>query len=168
MLSELDDAVRSMVRRAAIDAVHDDGEQQLVDARGLARDKFERIHRAQDYGVSSNPPAGSEGLLLALGGRSDRVAMLGTYSAKDRRKNLPAGGVALHDNGKNVHKLLGPDGQVIYSAGDVKFWRKQGKKIYLGGNPDDPAATFAPVMTSSGPSPVVYAIVNDPEQAPPA
>ena len=161
-----DDAVRTMIRRAELSAVHDDGEQQFVDAKGLIGEKFEKIHRTQEYGVSSNPPSGSQGLLLALGGRSDRVAMVGTYHPSSRRKNLPAGAVALHDNGQNVHKLLGPDGQVIYSPGDVKIYRKQGKKVYLGGDPDK-GGTFAPVMTSAGPSQVVFALVNDLDQAAP-
>lgn len=163
-----DDAVRTMIRRAELSAAYDDGDQQLVDAKGLIGERFEKIHRTQDYGVSSNPPAGSQGLLLALGGRSDRVAMVGTYHPGKRRKNLPPGGVALHDDRENVHRLLGPDGQEIYSAGHIKVWRKFGKKIYLGGNPEKPGAIFAPVVTTAGPSEVVFALVSDVEQDGPA
>jgi len=167
MWSEHDDAIRSMIRRASIDSVDDRQGQQLVDARGLARDRYEKIHRTQDYGVSSNPPAGSEGLLLALGGRSDRVAMISAYAPEHRRRNLPPGGVALHDDRKNVHRRLAPTGQEIYSVGDIKVWRKSGKKVYLGGDPSQ-GGVFAPVMTSAGPSEVVFALVYDIEQNGPA
>lgn len=94
---ELDDAVRSMVRRAQLKRVDDSGSQQLVDLIGLYNDKPKKVFRPQQHGFTSNPPTNSEGLLLALGGRSDRVVYLDGGHKDYRPTGLQSGETCLYD-----------------------------------------------------------------------
>ena len=71
------DAIRTMLRRAAIAAANDAGDQQLVRLTGFAGETLQNVVRVQPFGLSSVPPAGGEGLILCLGGRSDRAMFVG-------------------------------------------------------------------------------------------
>lgn len=91
------DAIRTMLRRAAILAVDDTGTQQLLDLFGLKADKPRKVVKVEDFGFASNPPAGGEGLIVCPGGRSDRAMFLGGAHKDFRPKNLPVGGVTIYD-----------------------------------------------------------------------
>jgi phage baseplate assembly protein V len=113
---EVDDAIRSMLRRSRILKVDDSGTQQLVDVMNLAGDMPKAIYRQQPHGLSSNPPVNSEGFILALGGRSDRLLFL-TGEHKDHRpKNLKSGETCVYDAFKKTIKLL-EDKLVVDAAG---------------------------------------------------
>jgi phage baseplate assembly protein V len=86
-----------MLRRAAVVAVNDAGGQQIVDVSGLASDLPKKLVRVADFGFASNPPADGEGLILCLGGRSDRAMFLGGEHQQYRPKNLPTGATAIYD-----------------------------------------------------------------------
>jgi phage baseplate assembly protein V len=91
------DALRTMLRRASVKAVNDQGSQQLVNLAGLAGDQPVDVPTVALFGFSSNPPAGGVGLIVCPGGRSDRALFLGGESAKYRPKNQPVGGTTLYD-----------------------------------------------------------------------
>jgi phage baseplate assembly protein V len=91
------DAIRAMLRRAAVVAVNDTGGQQLVDLSGFASDFPKQVVRIADFGFASNPPPGGEGLMACPGGRSDRAMFLGGEHAKYRPVNLPVGATAIYD-----------------------------------------------------------------------
>jgi phage gp45-like len=75
--SEERNAVRAMLRRAAVVSSSDGGAQQLLALSGLASEQLTNIVHVQPFGLSSNPPVGGEGLIVCLGGRSDRAMFLG-------------------------------------------------------------------------------------------
>jgi len=162
MTQDVNDAVRSMFRRAQFDAVHDeDAAQQFVSGRGMVRDHLTRIQRAQEFGFSSSPMTGSEGFVLALGGRSDRAVALGINDPKARIKGLNPGTSVLYDAKGNVLFAKASEGiQIQSKEGKVFIKVPQGKRVYLGGNGED--ATFAQVATISGPSVNVYAAISEP------
>lgn len=166
MTQDLHDAVRSMFRRAQFDAVHDDdAAQQFVSGRGLVRDHLTRVQRAQDFGFSSSPMAGSEGFVLALGGRSDRAIALGINDPKTRQKGLRPGTSVLYDAKGNVIFAKADDGiQIQSKQGKVFVKVPRGKRVYLGGNGED--AAYARVATVSGPSVNVYAAITEPTEDP--
>lgn len=142
------DAVRAMLRRAAIVAVNDGGAQQLVDLSGFASDQPKKIVRISDFGLASNPPAGGEGLIVCPGGRSDRAMFIGGEHKQYRPKNLAAGAVALYSTQMII--TLGATTLVVDTGG---------KMLYLGGDPAK-GNVFAPVQTASGPSPFVQARIS--------
>jgi len=109
MSFEIDEALRGILRRARVTRVDDDGTQQLVDLSGLKNDKPRKVWHLQQYGVTGNPPADAEMLLLALGGGSDRPLALGGEHREHRPKGLPPGGVALYDAHGKVLKMIGDE-----------------------------------------------------------
>jgi len=177
---EHDDAIRSMIRRARLLKVDDSGTQQLVDLMGLAGDMPKKVFRPQDHGFSSNPPIDSEGVLVAMGGRSDRPLYFDGGHKDHRPKSLPPGGVALYDANGKIIKFVKEE--TVFDAGGKPFTVKNatkikiegtkevavgiagcwvrfvGGKLHLGVESADATATPA-VMTDAGPSTIVFAKV---------
>jgi phage baseplate assembly protein V len=109
------DAVRTMLRRAAIVAVDDAGEQQLVNVSGFKSDKPKKIPRVESFGFASAPPVGGTGLIVCLGGRSDKAMFVGGEHAQYRPKNLPSGAVQVYDASNQYLGLL-PNGVKLVCA----------------------------------------------------
>lgn len=119
------DAVRTAMRRGTIEQIDDSGSQQIVRrARGGASETFEDIYRPQPHGFSSHPPKGSEFLVQALGGRSDRLLALGGEHKDHRHKNLPAGATAIYNANGSLITLIGQDikvkaGRYVVEADEI-------------------------------------------------
>lgn len=180
MSSELYDAVRSMQRLARVLKVDDGKPQQLVDVHGAFGDKPRKVWRAQDFGISSVPPAGSEGLLQAIAGNSDRLLYRDGGHQDYRPKGLPSGGTALYDADGKLLKFVkdettfdaGNKPVTIFNATKVKVEGNEAVSIGVGGRwvvvkdgkvylgVDGPDATVdTAVVTTAGPSTVVFAKV---------
>lgn len=153
---EHDDAVRTILRRARVLKVDDGGTQQKLDLAGLRNERPQKIVRVLPHGFSSNPPPEAEGVLIQLGGRSDRSLFIGGEHKDHRQKSLKTGQAVLYDDKGNVIFAKGTDGIAVH-AKDGKVYVKpgDGKKVFLGGDGDDGA--YARVMTEDGPSANVYA-----------
>jgi len=148
-----------LVRRATALGFDDSKAQQFItELRGLKGDAPRQVHRLQPFGLSAVPPSGSEGLVLALGGRSDRLLGLG-FEHKDHRPKASAVGTAvLYDDKGNVIFVKGADGiEISASTGKVTIKPAAGQNVYLGGTGDD--GTYAKVITESGPAQNVFAKV---------
>lgn len=172
MYDEHDAALRPILRRFIASKVNDDGTQQRIDGDGLKGESLKNAVRAQHHGLSSVPPEGSEGLMLTLGGRSDRPWILGLEHKDYRPTKLPSGGTALYDASGNIIKVVGDDvtftfdqakngwsvssKQVSIKATDKHIEIHTSDKVYLGAPHD---GSTARVMTESGPSANVYAKV---------
>lgn len=159
---EHDDALRSKARRARVVKVDDSGTQQKLDLRGLASDQPQKIVRIGQHGFTSNPPQDSEGILIALGGRSDRLMFLGGEHKDHRQKSLKAGQAVLYDDKGNVIFAKGSDGISVKAKNGLVEIASQdnkvtisGQNIYLGG--DGSGGGYSRVMTEAGPSANVFA-----------
>lgn len=149
------------LRRATVQKTDDSGTQQILKKMtGLKTESFEDVYRPQSHGFSSHAPSGSEGLYLALGGRSDRLVALG-FEHKDKRiRNLSEGNAVLYDDKGNVAWMQGTGGislnaktgTVGITSQDNKVFVKpaSGQMVFLGGDGTDGAYDF--VETVSGPS----------------
>ena len=147
---EAHESVLGHLRRVSVVKVDDSGAQQRVDLTGLASDAPKQIVRVQSHGFSSNPPKGSEGLLVSLGGRSDRAMVLGLEDPKTRQTGLPAGTSVLYEDKGNVVFVKGASGiQISAKTGDVTVSPAPGKFVFLGG---DGTGKYDLVLTVSGPS----------------
>src|SRR5579885_722847 len=126
-LPEGRDSLIATLRRSTLLETDDSGSQQMLKRmRGLASEQFSDVYRAQPHGFSSHAPSGSEGLYLALGGRSDRLIGLG-FEHKDKRpKNLPEGGTAIYD----------ADGKLLKIVKDNTDWDCGGKPITIHNSSD--------------------------------
>lgn len=153
------DAVLATLRRATVNTVDDTGSQQLLrKVRGLASEEFEDVYRPQPHGFSAVPPDGSEGLFLSLSGRSDRLLALG-FEHKDKRfRGLSPGEAVVYDHEGNIVRMRGTKGIYAMAEKDhIVVWPKEnGKRVYLGGDPDK-GHEFAKVVTEGGPSLNVFA-----------
>jgi phage gp45-like len=153
---EHDDAIRSILRRARVLKVDDSGTQQKLDLAGLKNERPQKIVRVLPHGLGSNPPDDAEGVMLQLGGRSDRTMFFGGEHKDYRQKNLKTGQAVLYDDKGNVIFAKGSDGLAVHAKeGKVYVKPADGKNVYLGGDGED--GNYAKVMTESGPAANVYA-----------
>lgn len=180
MSPDIYDALRSMQRLARVLKVDDSGPQQLVNLHGAYGDKPRKVWRVQDYGYSSVPPAGSEGLMQAIAGNSDRLLYRDGGHQDHRPKGLPVGATALYDADGKLLKIVkdettfdaGNKPFTIFNATKVKIegtedvaigvggvWvTVKNGKVYLGvGSADETVDTA--VVTTAGPSTIVFAKV---------
>jgi len=158
MSSDLYDAIRSMQRLARVLKVDDSGAQQLVNLHGAYGDKPRNVWRTQDYGFSSNPPAGSEGILHALAGNSDRLIFRDGGHQDHRPKAAPSGTTVIYDDKGNIVFVKGANGiEIRARAGKVTVTPAPGDFVYLGGN--GVGGGYGQVVTTLGPSPNVFAKV---------
>jgi phage baseplate assembly protein V len=172
MFDEHRDATRSMLRRAGVVSVDDSGDFQRMTLTGLKGEQFSNVPRSHDFGFASNPPPGSEGLLLPQGGRADRAWAMGFEHQRYRQRNLPSGATALYDMAGNVISLLLKGGAkfkfdgnawivtckgatITSDGADIAVDPGASNKIYLGGKSS--SGTYAAVSTTSGPSTNVFA-----------
>ena len=149
------------LRRATVQKTDDSGTQQILKKMtGLKTETFEDVYRPQMHGFSSHAPRSSEGMFLALGGRSDRLLALGFEHKDARPRNLPEGNATLYDDKGNVVWAKGSNGVSLNAKTGVVEVRSQDNKVtvkpgdgqivYLGGDGTDGSYDF--VSTVSGPS----------------
>src|SRR3954453_3278600 len=95
------------LRRAAVQKTGNSGTQQILkNMTGLKSETFEDVYRPQPHGFSSHAPKGSEGVFLALGGRSDRLLALGFEHKDFRPKNTPEGAPILYNHTGDVVRVF--------------------------------------------------------------
>jgi phage gp45-like len=80
-------------------SVDDSGPQQKVSHFALAGESHTDVYRPQFHGFSSNPPAGSTGVVVSLGGERSRSVLVGAEHDKYRPVGLKEGEVKLYDIG---------------------------------------------------------------------
>lgn len=110
--------LRLVVARAVLGLVNDATKLQALQVtlqEGVVRDKVERF---QNYGLTSVPLAGAEGVALSVGASTDHTVVIAVDDRRYRLKGLQAGEVALYDDvGHKVY--LTRDGIVIDGAGQL-------------------------------------------------
>lgn len=103
------------VGRAVILAVKDSGNLQTVQASFLAAETKDDMERFQQYGFTSVPLPGAEGIGVFVGGQREHGIMIGVDDRRFRLKSLGAGQVALYDAfGTKI--VLSNDGQIKLTA----------------------------------------------------
>ncbi|WP_315734160.1 phage baseplate assembly protein [Bradyrhizobium sp. SZCCHNR1093] len=109
------------LRRATVQKTDDSGTQQILKKMtGLKTEHFEDVYRPQMHGFSSHAPSGSEGVFLALGGRSDRLLALGFEHKDHRPKNTPEGGTILYNHTGDVVRVF-KDQLEVYHTKTIKL-----------------------------------------------
>lgn len=96
----------TMLRRVRLVELDDAGTQQKMRLAGLKGEELAGIPRVQHFGLSSNPPVDSEGILLALGGRSDRSMVIGVENPGMRPTAREAGSTIIYDANGNVASFV--------------------------------------------------------------
>jgi phage gp45-like len=127
MLNPIRRRIASMIGRAIIQAVNDTNNLQTVKITLLKDEVKSGVERIQEYGFTSNPPKGSEAILIAPQGSRAQGVIIATDSGQYRVKPLPEGGAALYDKKGNYIKLINDKIEVYGKRVDVKS-----DKVFLG------------------------------------
>jgi phage baseplate assembly protein V len=105
-----------MVSRAILSAVNDAGGIQVVQVKLLADEVRDAVERFQNYGMTSFPLPGAEGIMVCVSGNRDHGIVISMDDRRYRPKNMQPGESAQYDDlGQMVH--LTRDGIVITGAG---------------------------------------------------
>lgn len=97
---------RGRVSRVIITKVHNDGPQQRIDYEGVDGEKHTDVLRIQVFGFTNNPPAGAEGVVLAMNAR-DAPMLLGIEHPDHRPADDPPGTSRQYDAAKSTVYLDG-------------------------------------------------------------
>lgn len=104
--------LRLVVSRAVVTLVNDAAKMQALQVQLQPDVVRDRVEHFQNYGFTSVPLKGSEGLALAVGASTAHTVVINVDDRRYRLKGLQSGEVALYDDiGHRVH--LTRDGIVI-------------------------------------------------------
>jgi phage baseplate assembly protein V len=104
MLEPVRRGLATLVNRAVLQAVNDAGGLQEVQVQALADEVLDRIERFQQYGLTTVPLPGAEGLLLSVGGSRSNAVIIAVDDRRFRLLGLKGGEVALYtDEGDFIH-----------------------------------------------------------------
>ena len=70
---------------------------QRVQISGLADETLQALEYMQHFGLTSNPPEGTDAVVIPLGGKSSHGIIIATENGSFRLKNLQSGEVAVYD-----------------------------------------------------------------------
>lgn len=118
MIAAMKQRIMSMVGRCIIAAVDDSRKVQSLQVEVTADELHDEAERFQNYGLSTNPIPGAEGIIVRIGGLASHGVIIVVDDRRYRLRNLEPGEVALYDDlGQVVH--LKRDGILIKSENKV-------------------------------------------------
>ncbi|ACC71051.1 phage baseplate assembly protein V [Paraburkholderia phymatum] len=101
--------------RALVTTVNDAGGFQRVQVKLNALETADNTPRPVEFGLTSNPPVGSDAFVVFLGGDRSNGVVLGTVHQPSRPKNLAPGETMLYSqDGKNIY--LTASGGIVVDA----------------------------------------------------
>lgn len=145
MTRGLSGKMRGMIRRSTLGALGEGTSGQTIQAKTTADDVDDEVELFEQYGLTSIPPSGSEGLVLRVGGeRGSSVAIL--FGNKTSRfQDLAQGEVALYHN--DGHAII------MRTNGDIELIPGGASFVRIGAPGDDAAHQRVARMTDAvGPS----------------
>ena len=124
ILRDLRRRIDGMVARAVVRAVTDTASAQglqLSVYHGELQDDL--TERFQEYGFTSHPPAGTEAIVLAVGGHRTHAVVVATESREYRVTATETGDVVLYDSRSPQQKIhLRPQqGDILIVGGTVRL-----------------------------------------------
>jgi phage baseplate assembly protein V len=126
MFKQLQRKIKLLVSRAVVNIVTDSLKQQNMQINLLDGETADDVERFQNYGHTSVPPAGSEAIVLSVGGKRQHLVAVVVDNKSSRLKDLKSGDSALyHTNG---HYLLLTEEQLVNLV-CKKLHAKADKKI---------------------------------------
>jgi phage baseplate assembly protein V len=96
MIDPIKNRVLLMIGRAIINFADDTKSRQKVQFNALLNETKESVERVQNYGFTSHPLAGAEGVFVCVGGNRDHALMIAADDPRHRMHGLQEGEVALY------------------------------------------------------------------------
>jgi phage gp45-like len=139
------------LRRATVKKTDDSGSQQMLKkVTGLKSETFEDMYRPQPHGFSSHAPENSEGVFLALGGRSDRLLALGFEHKKYRPKDTPEGGTVLYNHTGDIVRIFKDNLDAVHAKTiNIKIGKGQDVSGETSAPAEDDGPTISIVLNQS-------------------
>jgi phage baseplate assembly protein V len=131
LLSPLSRRLRLMASRAVLSLISDASGMQIVQVKLLNGEVRNGIERYQQYGFTSVPLPGAEGIYLSLGADRDHGVIIVADDRRYRIKGLQSGEVAIYTDEDKA-------------AADHRIVFKRGKEIHI------TAGASSIVMTPTG------------------
>lgn len=104
LLAPLARRIRLTAARSVVSLINDALKLQGVQVKLLADEVRDQVERFQNYGLTSVPHAGAEGIYLSLNGSRDHGVVICVDDRRYRLTGLADGEVALYDDiGQRVH-----------------------------------------------------------------
>lgn len=91
------DSVRAAFR-GVLNLVKSGSDIQQVQVSGLADETIQDLELMQHFGFTSVPPAGTQAVVIPLGGKTTHSIIVATENGSFRVKNLKNGEVAIYDS----------------------------------------------------------------------
>jgi phage baseplate assembly protein V len=121
LVRPLGQRVRLMVTRAVVELVNDAATMQAVQVSLRADELRDGVERFQNYGFSSVPAPGAEGVALAVGGDSGHCVLVAVDDRRYRITDMAEGEVCLYTLGNGRRLYLKEDGQVHLGTDPTDF-----------------------------------------------
>lgn len=106
----------SSITRMLLDGgvLHKDG-QQFLSGKGLAGERFPRVHRVEPHGFTSHPVAGGIATLAQARGNRDSVYAMGGANPA-LIPALAQGGTAIYDHLGNIVSLVMSELRIVHAS----------------------------------------------------
>lgn len=127
-VEDLSSRQMNMAGRGTLEETDDDKSIQKQKIKGMYGETQENAQRWETFGLTSNPPAGSDVLMLSMNGNRDSLAILSAADPNTRPTGGASGGTILYDSagttvtldaGGNV--VVNCSGTYTVNAADIAF-----------------------------------------------
>ncbi|CAM3717536.1 phage baseplate assembly protein V [Xenorhabdus thuongxuanensis] len=103
--------IRLLISRGVVNVVNDALKQQNIQVSLLAEETADDVERFQNYGQTSVPPAGSEAIVVSVGGVRQHLVAIAVDNRSCRLGNLQSGDSAVYHL-EGHHILLTENGVI--------------------------------------------------------
>jgi len=114
MMEPLERRLRAMAMRATVTLVDDSTDLQEIQVERLEGEVLDGCERVGQYGLASNPPVGTQAVVIQIGSNADHQVVIGVDDAS-RPHPLESGQTVVYDDAGTQVRLLG-NGQLVLVA----------------------------------------------------
>ena len=140
---------RNNAHRYQTTKITDDGDIQLIEAKGMTDEEHTDIMRVYPHGFSSHSPAGSHMIAMGLGGRRDNIVAIGGEHEKYRQRKLLEGEAVVYDMTGNIVKMVLGKGIIVNAKEGAVAVTAQEKSIDMVSKTDTTVAAEGKITTAS-------------------
>lgn len=108
--------IRLTASRAVLGTADDAGKLQTAQVQLLAGEVKDGVERLQNFGFTSVPPAGAEGVFLSLNGSRDQGVLIVVDDRRSRKGGLASGEAAMHNAAGTAVIHVRADGTIEVTA----------------------------------------------------
>ena len=101
------------IGRGILLAVNDGKDIQQIQGSFFAGETKDQVESFNNYGFTSNPPSGTECIMVSVGGNREHGVIIATENRSLRLKGLPSGASAQYNNNGKYIKLIEDNAEIL-------------------------------------------------------